>query len=425
MEMYIVLGITLFMMVMFIWNKVPFGVTTMTCCVLLVAAGIMDVKSAFSGFANQIVVLIAPMLALSSALSKTGVVQKISSAVDKMKGSRGTLLVIMFFAVGAVLAQFIPNTAGIAILIVFLSTLGNTGEVTANRLMLPLMCVMCAWKFRTPVGIGATTFALLNGMYEGIIPEPQYALTMFDPFIYTIIPTIALTVYCILCWKLMPKDDKLDKSSLRTNAQEEKLTTFQENIVYAVFVVVMLTMALNTWTGVLMYVAPAAGVLVLIYTRVLTVPAAVKSMGADMVWMLAGVLAVADALGSSGAGELIGSTILKVIGVDSPSFVVMLVFAATTVIMTTFISNMATQTVLVPIAASVALAGGWDPRGIILIIGTANYLAVSFPSGSGEAAITFAAGEYNPLKVLRFTLPYIIIAIVTCAISAELMYPIR
>ncbi len=35
MEMYIVLAITLFMMVMFIWNKVPFGVTTMTCCLLL------------------------------------------------------------------------------------------------------------------------------------------------------------------------------------------------------------------------------------------------------------------------------------------------------------------------------------------------------------------------------------------------------
>ena len=41
MEMYIVLAITLFMMVMFIWNKVPFGVTTMTCCLLLAMFGIV------------------------------------------------------------------------------------------------------------------------------------------------------------------------------------------------------------------------------------------------------------------------------------------------------------------------------------------------------------------------------------------------
>ena len=61
----------LFMMIMFIWHKVPFGVTTMTCCIILAAAGIFDVKTAFSGFGNKIVILIAPMLALSAVLTKT------------------------------------------------------------------------------------------------------------------------------------------------------------------------------------------------------------------------------------------------------------------------------------------------------------------------------------------------------------------
>ena len=92
--------------------------------------------------------------------------------------------------------------------------------------------------------------------------------------------------------------------------------------------------------------------------------------------------------------------------------------------MTTFISNMATQTVLVPIAASVALAGGWDPRGLILIIGTANMFAIAFPSGSGEAAVTYAAGGYNPAKVLKFTLPYVLIAIISTALAAQILYPI-
>ena len=87
MEMYIVLAVTLFMMIMFIWHKVPFGVTTMTCCIILAAAGIFDVKTAFSGFGNQIVVLIAPMLALSAVLGKTSLVAKISSLMDIMKAA--------------------------------------------------------------------------------------------------------------------------------------------------------------------------------------------------------------------------------------------------------------------------------------------------------------------------------------------------
>ena len=63
MQLYIVLAITAFMIISFVVGKIPYGVTTMTCCIILAAAGIFDVKTAFSGFGNQIVVLIAPMLA--------------------------------------------------------------------------------------------------------------------------------------------------------------------------------------------------------------------------------------------------------------------------------------------------------------------------------------------------------------------------
>ena len=123
MEMYIVLAITLFMMVMFIWNKVPFGVTTMTCCLLLAMFGIVDIPKAFGGFGNKTVVLIAPMLVLSAALGKTSLVMKISSVLNAAKGKRGTVLILVFYAVGMVMAQFIPTTAAISILVIFLLTL--------------------------------------------------------------------------------------------------------------------------------------------------------------------------------------------------------------------------------------------------------------------------------------------------------------
>lgn len=424
MEMYIVLGVTLFMMIMFVWHKVPFGVTTMTCCLLLAMFGIVDIQTAFSGFGNKIVVLIAPMLALSAVLTKTSLVMKISGLLNAMKDKRGMLLIVSFFLVGAIFAQFIPSTAALTILVVFLMTLGNNGEITAHRVLMPLLGILCAWKFRFPIGMGAATFATLNGLYEGIVTDAQYHLQMMDPFIFSIIPMIALTIYCLAGWKLMPKGEEIDKSALKESKKAELLPHNQEMIVYAVFVIVMLLMILNKWTGNMLYLAPALGVLILIYTRVMKVEEAVKSMTSDMVWMIAGVLVVADALGKSGAGNAIGELILKLIGENPNSMFVMVLFSAATVIMTTFLSNMATQTVLIPIAASVALAGGWDPRGLVLIIGTANMFAVGFPSGSGECAVCFAAGGYNPVKVLKFTVPYMLIAIASCAISAELLFPL-
>jgi len=424
MEMYIVLGVTLFMMVSFVLHKVPFGVTTMTCCAILAVTGVVDLPTAFSGFGNKIVVLIAPMLALSAVLPRTSMISNISKTLNAMKGKRGMLLVAFFFLIGAVFAQFIPNTASITILVVFLSTLDDSGEITANRLLLPLLGILCAWKFRFPIGMGAANFATLNGMYGGIITDPKYALKMLDPFIYSLIPIAVLTIYCLFAWRLMPKDDQIDRTALKESKSHTMLSHSQEIIVYAVFAGVMLLMLLNQWTGSLLYLAPGLGVLVLIYTKIINVDDAVKNMTSDMVWMIAGVLVVADALGKSGAGNLVGELILAILGKNPSSMFVMLLFSAATVIMTTFMSNMATETVLIPIAASVALAGGWDPRGIILTIGMANMLAVGFPSGSGEAAVCFAAGGYNPVKVMKFTVPYIILGIISSAVAANIMFPI-
>ena len=426
MELYIVLAITLFMVVSFIFQKVPFGVTTMACCALMVLTGVMTVPEAFSGFCNQTVVLIAPILALSAALTKTSLVAKIRSAMDLMKGKRGFLLILFFYIIGAAFVQFIPATATISILIVFLSTLGNTGEITPKRLLLPLLGILCIWKSKLPIGMGATIFARYNALYEGIIPNEEYALQMLDPFFFSLVPVAVLTLYCLFAWRLLPKgdDQEIDRSALKSVKETAAMPHNQEMLVYIVFIAVMLVLVLNKWTGSLMYVAPAVGVLVLIYAKVLNVQEAVQKMTSDMIWMIAGVLAVADALGSSGAGELIGSTILGLLGSNPHPLFVAFLFSAVTVIMTTFISNTATMNVLTPVAASVALAGGWDPRGLVLIIAVGNTLALGFPSGAAECAVCYAAGNYNPAKVLKFTLPYIILGISSMALTAYFMYPV-
>ena len=427
-DMQIVLAVAAFMIVMLVWHKVPFGVTTMTCCAILAATGVVNLSTAFSGFGNKIIVLIAPMLAISAALGKTSLVARLGGMIHKLKGKQGIVLVLAIFVIGGALCQFIPNTAVLSMMLVFLVTLGNTGEITLQRIMLPLLGFVSAWKPRFPIGPGATKFALINGFYEGIISDPKYMLTMLDPFFYALPSMIVLGLFCIFGWKLMPRSNGELAGDVNTSAPKENrnagsLTRGQEIYVFVVFTVMMALMILDKWTG-LLYLAPATAVLMLLYGGVMKPAETIKAMTADMVWMIAGVLVVADALGKTGAGDAIGKLIIGVLGENPSSLMTMFVFSAVTVIMTTFLSNMGTQAILIPIAASMCLTAGWDPRGLMLIIGIANMLAVGFPAGSGEAAVAYAAGGYNPVKVLPFTLPYIILGIVTCALTAEFMYPI-
>ena len=72
-------------------------------------------------------------------------------------------------------------------------------------------------------------------------------------------------------------------------------------------------------------------------------------------------------------------------------------------------SNTGTAAVLSPIAASLSLVAGMDPRGIILVITIASVMAIAFPSGSAECALAFAIGQHEPAKLLKYTVPYILI----------------
>lgn len=72
------------------------GVTTMTCCALLAIFGILEPTEAFAGFTNQSIILIAPMMALSTAVTKTGIVPFIRKRVDDLSGQRGFIMIVFF-----------------------------------------------------------------------------------------------------------------------------------------------------------------------------------------------------------------------------------------------------------------------------------------------------------------------------------------
>lgn len=400
-QLIITLAILAFMIVMFVWQKFPMGVTTMTCCALLAAFGILSPSEAFGGFTNNSIILVAPMMALSSAITKTSIVPYIRNKVNSLSGKKGIVLILFFYLIVIAFVQFIPATATFSIMIVFLASLSNDGEVTPTRLLMPMLGISCAWKGFLPIGMGATSFATINAIYGTIITDEGYWLGMFDKFRVSILPVVCLTIYCLVAWKLLPKRGTVNAAEAKEVKETKTLPKAQETLVYVVFIAVMAVLVLNKWTGKLMYVAPALGVLVLIYGKALSVPEVTKALTADMIFLMAGVL-----------------------GGHPSSLAVMFLFSTVCIIMTTLMSNSATSNILYTVGATVCLAGGWDPRGIMLIVAIANVISLGFPSGAAETALIYAAGNYKLSQVAKFTVPYILIAIVTISLSANFFFPI-
>lgn len=428
MELYIVLAIMVFMIIGFLLNKWPFGVTTMTCCVLLAVTKVFTISEAFSGFSNKTLIMLAGMFALVAAFQKTSLIDKIQASMIRLKNKSGMALLIGMYIVIIAMACFMPTTAIMLVCLMFLVALGDTGDITPSRMTIPCLAMLSVWGGKLPIAMGATSYATMNAVYGGMIENENHLLQVLDMFKVSIIPCLLVTVYCLFAYKFLPSGS-IDQAALaargnKPKKEKEKLPKYQETIIYVVFVVVMLSLFFNKQLGDLMYIGPALAVLVLIFTKCFSVKEAVSAMTMDSVWMIAGVLVMADALGKTGAGELIGETILKILGGNPSGLMVMFVFAIVTTVMTTFMSNSATANVLMPVAATVAVAAGWDPRGIILIVRFCSNVAIAFPSGSPACGIAYATCGLKLGQTLKFTLPLIAIAVVSVVFCANFFFPV-
>lgn len=423
MQVYIVLALLAFMIFMFFTHKVPYGVATMTCCVLLCLTGVFEVKDAFSGLANKTTILVAGMFTVAYAFGKTSLINKIRGVMDRVREKSGFVFILSLFAIVILLAQLMGRTAIVSIIALFLVSLDDNDEICPSRMIFAAFSVLAAWSLKLPIGLGAVSAPGANAYYEGIINNPELMLVPSDIIKVAFIPCIALTIYALFAWKMIPKH-AINTSNVKEVKKTAAISKRDETIINIVFVIVLLGFIFGAKVGSLMYVLPAAGVLVLIYTKVLTTKEAVDTLTSDMVWMIAGVLVMSDAIGKSGVGDMIGAGLQTVLGEHPNGIVVLLAFAVVTIVMTTFMSNTGTAAVLSPIAASLSLVAGMDPRGIILVITIASVMAIAFPSGSAECALAFAIGQHEPAKLMKYTLPYILIAIITLVFSANLFFPV-
>ncbi len=424
MDMYIVLAITLFMMVMFIVGKVPYGVITMTCCALLAVTGVMSPTEAFSGLSNSTTLLIAGMLALATAFGKTSAVARVRSLLAKAKEKNGFIFLLSLYIIVIILSQLMGRTACISIMILFVGSMDDSEGMTASRLITAIFSVMAMWNLKFPIGLGATMASVANSFYEGIITDPALMLQPLDIIKVTIIPGLVILAYALFAWKLIPETGKVDTSNVKNVKDAAAISKKDEICITVVFFAVVVSFFFSSQLGGLMNVMPAIGVLVLLYTKSLSVKEAVSSMTTDMVWMVAGVLTVSSAIGSSGLGDVIGQMIENFLGGSHNSFLIILVFSIAATVITTFMSNTGTQALLTPIAASYCLVSGGDPRGIVLAVNIAAVFALAFPSGSGECALMFAVTGHNPIKLLRYSGPYLVLAVLALTFSINMFYPV-
>lgn len=422
----ITLIVTVIMAIMFLSGKFSYGLVTMTCAVVLTATKVLSIPDALAGFSNMIVILLAAMFVLSGALQKTNVPYWTSHLLEKVNTKNETVFVGMIMLVFVLMMIAIPDMVSIALVVTFLNLLpkANGRTVTASKLIMPMLILAAGWGLAIPIGMGATNDFMINGYVQEIVNDPDKLFTFGTMFMMRLPAAILTFVYVLFMWKKFP-DNQEDVNLEETKGEPTKseLPKWKEYLVYALFIIVVLGLIFSAQFGDYTYIIPLVAVCIIGFTKILSLKELVGSLTNNVIWMMVGILAVTKALTVSGATEVLGKLFSPLVGWTNNGFVVVLMCCTFSAIMTTFLSNTGTVAVLTPLAASIAISSGMDPRSLVAATAVGGYFAFCFPSGSTTAAFAYELGKYNPVKLLKYNLPLLVLMVIVSAVTVSIAFP--
>lgn len=137
-EILLMLLIVAAALVLFSLERLPADVIALGLVIVLVVSGLLPVERAFEGFGSDAVVMIFGLLVMTSALERTGVVERIGEEIRRLAGQDSGRLLIIVMIAGAVLSAFISNTATAALFVPIVLTLARRLKASASELLMPL-----------------------------------------------------------------------------------------------------------------------------------------------------------------------------------------------------------------------------------------------------------------------------------------------
>ena len=145
---FAVIGI---MMAVFIWDRFRYDIVACCALVAAVAVGIVPIDNAFSGFSDDIVIIVGSALVVSAAVARSGIVDVAIKKFFPHLNSVRTQLALLMIVV-AVLSAFIKNIGALAIMMPVAFQFSKRTGVSPSRYLMPMAFSALLGGLMTQIG---------------------------------------------------------------------------------------------------------------------------------------------------------------------------------------------------------------------------------------------------------------------------------
>jgi di/tricarboxylate transporter len=193
---FLVIGL---MMAAFVWGRVRYDIVAAVSLLAAVGAGIVPFENAFSGFADDIVIIVGSALVVSAAVSRSGVMElALQRFAPNLSAPRLQLIVLV--TVVAALSAFVKNIGALAIMIPIAFQFARRSNVSPSMFLMPMAFASLLGGLVTQIGTSPNI--IVSRVREDITGQ---SFNMFDFTPVGLLLTITGIVFLSLFYWLLPE----------------------------------------------------------------------------------------------------------------------------------------------------------------------------------------------------------------------------
>lgn len=194
---FAVIGITV---ALFVWNRWRFDIVAMASLFAAVLVGIVPADKAFTGFSDPVVVTVACILVLSTAISRSGFIDQALKLLSRFTTMPNMQMILMVGMV-MVLSSFMNNVGALAVFLPIALTFAKKAGRSPSDFLMPM-------AFGSLLGglvtlIGTPPNLMISDIRRDFVGAP-YQMFDFAP-VGLGLCAVGL-IYLLFGWRLIPKD---------------------------------------------------------------------------------------------------------------------------------------------------------------------------------------------------------------------------
>jgi di/tricarboxylate transporter len=162
------------MMALFVWGRIRYDLVAMLGLLAAIAVGIVPFDQAFTGFSDDIVIIVGSALLVSAAVARSGVAERLIAPLAPYLTTTRAQVVVLTGAV-ALLSAFVKNVGALAIFMPIAFQLARRAGTSPSRLLMPMAFGALLGGIVTLIGTSPNV--IVSRMRAELLGEP---FRMFD-----------------------------------------------------------------------------------------------------------------------------------------------------------------------------------------------------------------------------------------------------